>query len=648
MTDVDLLTAARAWHEAGYSVVPSHEDGGKRPFGKWKTYQATRLEWDELSRLLKTDTYSGIGVITGSASGNVEMIEIEGPREAVLEALAHIVTTANKLGCKELIERVLAGCVARSAGGGLHLFIRITNGPALPNTKLATTFDGKVLAETRGEGGFVIVAPTPGRRGHPDGTAYELLTHASPANTTDVTATERDLLHQVFTIALHQAQTTPQTPPEPQRREPTPGLSPWDDYANRTPWADILEPHGWTWAYRAEDGRDHWVRPGKNRLEGTSATTLENGPLYVFSTNTVFPALQGMSKQYVYAHLHHGGDLKAAARALNAAGYGHSGLQSFTPIDPIPDDPEERTSWVRERFPLLNWHDLWDDDTEEEWLAEPLIPKRRLIALYSLPKVGKSLLMLEIAASIANGKSVFGYPAQPPTNVLYVDFENDPRGDIRSRLQAMGYTPDALGNLHYLTFPTMAALDSKQGGDELLAAMHEYNDELAVIDTVSRAIAGEENDNDTWLAFYRHTGLQIKQAQKALVRLDHAGKDITKGQRGGSAKSGDVDAIWRLTRSTETRLDLECEAARFPITEKRITLRRAEGPLRHLATTDTYADKVAELFKLMSERGVPRIADLTIRQMREAIAAAGISFDTSLISKKFITDYANSIPPFHP
>jgi hypothetical protein len=58
-----------------------------------------------------------------------------------------------------------------------------------------------------------------------------------------------------------------------------------------------------------------------------------------------------------------------------------------------------------------------------------------------------------------------------------------------------------------------------------------------VIDTVSRAIDGEENSNDTWL----------NQLGIAMIRLDHSGKDETKGMRGGSAKSGDVDAVWLST-----------------------------------------------------------------------------------------------------
>ena len=59
---------------------------------------------------------------------------------------------------------------------------------------------------------------------------------------------------------------------------------------------------------------------------------------------------------------------------------------------------------------------------------------------------------------------VLGHQVHQPFRVLYVDFENDPKGDIRSRLQAMGHGPADLENLHYLSFPTMAALDSKAGG----------------------------------------------------------------------------------------------------------------------------------------------------------------------------------------
>nr|QOL00343.1 hypothetical protein [uncultured organism] len=251
---------------------------------------------------------------------------------------------------------------------------------------------------------------------------------------------------------------------------------------------------------------------------------------------------------------------------------------------------EELAELVRKHLPLIDWRELWQDETSEEWIIEPLLAARRQVAIYSAPKVGKSLLLLELAQSIARGVKVLGVQPDRPYRVLYVDFENDPRGDVRTRLQNMQVGPDDLDNLCYLSFPTLAALDSERGSTELLAAVKTYACEVVVIDTVSRAVQGDENENDTWLAFYRHTGLKLKQAGVAMIRLDHSGKDDSKGQRGGSAKSGDVDAVWKYARLTNASVDepdekfrLSNEATRMPIAagDKLLTLIRRSNPLRH-------------------------------------------------------------------
>jgi RecA-family ATPase len=217
------------------------------------------------------------------------------------------------------------------------------------------------------------------------------------------------------------------------------------------------------------------------------------------------------------------------------------------------------------------------------------VPARRLVALYSAPKVGKSLLCLELAVAVSQGERILGWQPERPRRVLYVDFENDPRGDIRARLQAMGHEPDDLANLCYLSFPTLAGLDSEQGAAELVAASQVYDCEVIVIDTVSRSVDGDENENDTWLAFYRHTGLKLKQLGVSMIRLDHAGKDETKGQRGGSAKEGDVDAVWRMQRLTDgadggdEAFRLTCTHNRFQLSpgDKVLDIIRHAAPLHH-------------------------------------------------------------------
>ena len=617
----DLLTNALGWHDAGYCVIPSHEDGSKRPFGPWKQYQEERPTRDQLTAWLADGSYTGIGIIAGKVSGNVEMIEVE-RRAVITSALEFLGEHARHTGIEPIWTAALLGCAEQSGGGGVHMFVRVGDQPVAGNLKLASNRDNEVLAETRGEGGFVIVAPSPARIGQTG--PYGFIAGCKPAQTPTLSGEELEELHNLLRV-LDDSPMREQPPPEPRPTIAHTGLTPGDDFNATADWADILVPNGWTRIHggvRNGHPITWWTRPGKS--EGTSASTGGEGDwLYIFSTSTDLPDNQPLTKLYVYAHYHHDGDLNAAARQLARDGYG-------TPLTPIADLPpwqhdatltpaEEASSdaasqWVSQHLQEIDWHALWADQTEEEWIIEPLLPARRLVALYSAPKVGKSLLMLELAAAVATGRPVLGTTPER-RHVLYVDFENDPVGDIRTRLQDMDHQPGQLtGWLHYLSFPTLSALDSESGSLQLLAAVHHYQAEVVFIDTVSRSVKGEENENDTWLNFYRHTGLKLKQAGVALMRLDHSGKDETKGQRGGSAKVGDVDAVWRMKKSKdgEGYFDLVCEAHRFQLTAPQITVQRHLGPLRHFVvgggTSATMQQAVERICRKLDDLGVTKSA----------------------------------------
>jgi putative DNA primase/helicase len=119
-------------------------------------------------------------------------------------------------------------------------------------------------------------------------------------------------------------------------------LSPGDDYAMRADWADILNDAGWRHAFRRGQV-DYWRRPGKDTV-GISATTnaLGTDRLRVFTTATNFDTVS-YSKLGAYAVLEHGGDLKAAAKALQAQGYGRPAtlsppiVQAQTLADLVPN-----------------------------------------------------------------------------------------------------------------------------------------------------------------------------------------------------------------------------------------------------------------------------------------------------------------------
>ncbi|HEX7461761.1 MAG TPA: AAA family ATPase [Dermatophilaceae bacterium] len=304
-----------------------------------------------------------------------------------------------------------------------------------------------------------------------------------------------------------------------------------------------------------------------------------------------------------------------------ASGYGLDDLV-VSPL--LVAEPAEWWHELAAQYSPINWLDLWTNTPDEiEWLCEPLLARGRSVALYSPAKAGKSLLALEIAAALAAGRAVIGNPAGDPLRVLYVDLENTPE-DLRDRLTALGYGPTDLGNLAYLSFPSLPALDSAEGGRHLLACALKHRADLVIIDTVSRVIEGKEDAADTFNALYRHAMVHLKAKKIAALRLDHSGKDLERGQRGSSAKDGDVDAVWLLTKMTERTLYLTRRMSRSPAGADRIDLRREFSPLRHVATTAAanLPAEVQDAYDALDRAGVPM--DLGRDRCRAALKEIGI------------------------
>lgn len=343
-------------------------------------------------------------------------------------------------------------------------------------------------------------------------------------------------------------------------------------------WEAILGPKGWTHVgTRPEDGADLWCRPGKKASEGMSAVTNPYGiPVMVnFSGSAGLPVGPGqrLTMFRVWAYLYFEGDMDRARAAADELA--------------VVDDKalKERAA----RFEKLDWKDVFGGKQPEvEWLAEPLIEKGRQIAVYSEAKAGKSLLFLEIGARAAAGFTQFveGHnPGAKKYSIVYIDLENT-RYDIGERLRNMGFNPEDLGLFHYYSFPSVGYLDRKEGALNVLALAFANDAALLIIDTLSRVVEGDENDNDTYIRFYKHTGVQLKAKGIGLVRLDHSGKDQGKGMRGASSKTNDVDEVWQLTVRDEI-VTLDRTHSRSAHGKDKLILRRTDKPLlQHVQTDD--------------------------------------------------------------
>lgn len=242
---------------------------------------------------------------------------------------------------------------------------------------------------------------------------------------------------------------------------------------------------------------------------------------------------------------------------------------------------------------LVDWETAFGAEFEEPWLVPGVLSADRAHVLYSDEGLGKSLITLEICAGLAAGTSVLGFPARDPVRILYFDHENSVLGDVVPRLRSMGFEAESLTNLIYASFPEMAPLDLEEGGFQLEKALDSVKPDFVVIDTISRAIDGEENSNSTWLKFYMIAGLQFKRRGLGYRRLDHIGKVTGQGMRGGSATKSDVDLVWRLKANKKlTNFRLTNEKSRASLISEVVEVRRNTQPFLSHQVLDITSEEI--------------------------------------------------------
>ncbi len=188
-----------------------------------------------------------------------------------------------KAGLWEEFERLYFGYAEMTPSGGLHILYQLADSSVDGNTKIAMNGDNEVTIETRGEGGFVVVAPSNGpthrtnqpwiarrsgaSRRSPRSTSPGAGRHRGPA-----VVVRRDAAsaaaHRAHPPGLHGHRLGRRAgePPGPGRRDARQRV---DLRAGR--------PEG-----------QLWRRPGKDF--GVSGRINKTGRLHVFTTSTELPA----------------------------------------------------------------------------------------------------------------------------------------------------------------------------------------------------------------------------------------------------------------------------------------------------------------------------------------------------------------------
>lgn len=300
-----LLKTAKLLRACGISVVPTRKD--KIPIVKWGRYQKELPDDTDLERWF-TDTANSMALVAGT----VQCIDFD---ERYSKGIfSRYAKRAEEVGLDQLLGQLI---LQETPSGGQHLVFQCQN--PIGNTKLAEKINRETLIETRGDGGYFLIAPSEG---------YTLI-NGDWSSIPAINEEDRDAL-------LNLARTFDERAPTEAHAEPhASGDTPGDDFDFRADMGALLKKHDWKPASR--DAK-YWTRPGKEK--GISASwDVVPGRFFVFSSSTQFEVNHVYRPWHVYAILECGGDYARAAGELRRQGFGGA-----PPVKPV-HSPQLPPDW---------------------------------------------------------------------------------------------------------------------------------------------------------------------------------------------------------------------------------------------------------------------------------------------------------------
>jgi hypothetical protein len=210
-------------------------------------------------------------------------------------------------------------------------------------------------------------------------------------------------------------------------------------------------------------------------------------------------------------------------------------------------------------------------------LVEPaLLPPEGILFVGGEPKVGKSLLVANLALSLAAGADRLGFPIPAPRRVLVCQFEL-PVPQFVSRLASMRRALGAAADQRLLvdTRASGHLLSATQGLGHFVEAAKAAAAEVIVLDPLYSAHDQDENDTRAMAALCQAL-LRLRDASRAaLVVVHHVRKSIGRHEigsafRGSSALHAVGDSYVLLTRpspqlaTVELRFQFRYAAAQPP------------------------------------------------------------------------------------
>ena len=397
-----MRAAYLAYIEAGlamFPVKPSRSD--KKPLVSWSDMKNRPTTKHEASQWLKQFPNAWMGVACGAGSNQLFLIDFDVPGKHDLpegevgiapafEPWCELVI--NNLG-QDLFDRLI---IQTTAHGGRHILFRcdeqVPGSEKLAMRPIPGSHLMDELIETRGQGGYCMITPSPG---------YEII----QGDLANIPVLSLDELNDLLIASRHFDERVIDAPvPKATPKKPLAEgeLMAGEHFDRDGTWEEILEPAGWT-KVGMYSGCVLWRRPGKSH--GWSARTgigKTGDRMVCFTSSTVLPSMRSLTKYAVMAMLTQCSstpDWGAAALELGKKGFGPQAYRK-TPSKSVNEGVKAETApagqdemmFPQKRKKSDGWQpgpDDYSDDEDDERASTVLRfsptewgNAERLVALY--------------------------------------------------------------------------------------------------------------------------------------------------------------------------------------------------------------------------------------------------------------------------
>jgi hypothetical protein len=238
---------------------------------------------------------------------------------------------------------------------------------------------------------------------------------------------------------------------------------------------------------------------------------------------------------------------------------------------------------------------LTTDWPEPIWAIPDLLPVG-LTFLAGRPKTGKSWLALQIAQSVATGGVVFSREVERGP-ILYLALEDPPRR-LAERMKKQSWPLGTDSDFMTLGDFVQQVGDLRNGGGDNLAEQIEQRGyRFVVIDTLSRAVVGDQLDEREMKLCLAPIQVTAQNCNCSVVIVDHHRKngnsDVIDDPMGHTAKTATADTVWGLYRE-RGKFGAELQITGREIAEQTLSLTFDATTGCWQCEGDTYGLKITE------------------------------------------------------